>query len=465
MQSFNPASDPPLRINYGTGITPTEELLSQIGERSFLRFWSHPNPHVNSNEELCDLLVVCGDFVIIFSDKDSEFKSTGDPLVGWRRWYRRAIKDSVRQLKTARGNLLQKRVPVYKDKSCTVPLGLPIPSSGMERLYRIAVVSRTKDLNDSQAFVPFIAIDSAVVGEDHTSDSSHPFVIGDVDPDKPFVHVMDVAGLGAVLTELDTVSDFAEYLDAREGFIRGKSGNTADSEWSILARFLMSYDEDGNPYPIDAREPGFTHITREEWGNEQFVMDMNNRRKANIVSRIWDALIDRHAQMLEDGSFVFSTISTVEEGERVVRHMALENRLNRRLLAKAWLEACQVAEPGIAANIRTVPHSGKDRVTYVFLNVSKFENEPEEVFRGKRRGLLQEMMLASLVDEPESQIVVGLAADLGGPPEVYDHAFLDVIESDGEQLRQDAQRMWAKKKSIFGSARYSRSDERGIPRP
>lgn len=225
-----PTSESPIRINDGNGLTPTEELLTQLGERSFLRFWSHANPHINRKEELCDLLVVCGDFVITFSDKNNEFKSTEDQWVGWRRWYRSAVTKSVNQLNGATRNLLRDRVPVFKDKECTVPLGIPIPDPEHERHYRVAVASRAKELNDPEAFVPIISIDSGLVGE-ALQDTAVPFVIGDVVPDRQFVHVMDVAGLRMVLTELDTVSDLAEYLDARESFIRGKPANSADSEW------------------------------------------------------------------------------------------------------------------------------------------------------------------------------------------------------------------------------------------
>lgn len=460
-----PTSESLLRINYGSGLTPTEELLTQLGERSFLRFWSHANPYINRKEELCDLLVICGEFVITFSDKNNEYKSTEDQRVGWRRWYKSAVTKSVNQLNGATRNLLRDRVPIFKDKECTVPLGIPIPDPGHERHYRVAVVSRAKDLSDPEAFVPFITIDSGVVGEAHIQDTAAPFAIGDVVPDGQFVHVMDVAGLRAVLTELGTVSDFAEYLDARESFIRGKSANSADSAWSLLARFMLSYDDQGEPHPVDLQAPGATQLTSAEWDNEQFRRDMTYRRVANADSRVWDALVERHARMIEDQSFAFTTVQTVDEGERVVRYMALENRLNRRILGKRWLDACQIDGPDMAANIRTVPHSANDRTTYVFLNVSNFQNEPEEVFRGKRRGLLQEMMLASLVDVPDSRIVIGLAADLGGPPESYDHAFLDVTENEGEQLRRDARSAWAKKRRVFGPPVGNRHNEWSIPRP
>src|SRR5262245_30555479 len=113
------------RINYGEGLTPTEQLLKFFGERSFLRFWSHANPHVTPTQELCDLLVVCGDYVIIFSDKGVNYQSHRDEQVAWRHWYREAIKESVKQLSGAARHLFALQAPIYKDKACTIPLGLP----------------------------------------------------------------------------------------------------------------------------------------------------------------------------------------------------------------------------------------------------------------------------------------------------------------------------------------------------
>lgn len=126
MQSAGEVFDQ-FRINYGEGLTPTEQLLKYFGERSFLRFWSHANPHVSPWRELCDLLVICGDYVIIFSDKCNDFQSHNDQQVAWRRWYQRAIAKSVQQLNGAVGKLFEPQTPIYKDRPCTVPLGLPVP--------------------------------------------------------------------------------------------------------------------------------------------------------------------------------------------------------------------------------------------------------------------------------------------------------------------------------------------------
>jgi hypothetical protein len=111
-----------------------------------------------------------------------------------------------------------------------VPLGIPLPSTERAKVYRVAVVSRSKELNESEPPQPFVAIDGAVTGEQHVHDGATPFRLGDVAPDAEFVHVIDFAGLWAVLTELDTITDFACYLDARSAFIRGHAFNSAAND-------------------------------------------------------------------------------------------------------------------------------------------------------------------------------------------------------------------------------------------
>ena len=44
-------------------------------EKSFLKLWSYPNLYNKNRKELCDLLVVCGDVAVIFSDKYINFGS------------------------------------------------------------------------------------------------------------------------------------------------------------------------------------------------------------------------------------------------------------------------------------------------------------------------------------------------------------------------------------------------------
>jgi hypothetical protein len=64
------------QINRGTGITETERYLARLADSTFLELWAYPNTFIDkrstpggTGKELADLLVVCGDDVIIFSDK------------------------------------------------------------------------------------------------------------------------------------------------------------------------------------------------------------------------------------------------------------------------------------------------------------------------------------------------------------------------------------------------------------
>lgn len=463
MQSASGVFDQ-FRINYGDGLTPTEQLLKYFGERSFLRFWSHANPHVTPSQELCDLLVMCGDYVIIFSDKSIDFQFHNDRQIAWRRWYRKAIAKSARQLNGAMRHVFELQTPIYKDRPCTVPLGIPIPPMERAQVYRVAVVSLSREVNDAIPPQPFVMIDGAVIGDQHVDDRATPFRLGDVSPGSEFVHVIDFAGLWAVLSDLDTITDFARYLDVRKAFIQGQAGNSAASEWCMLTRYLLSFTDEGDPLPLDSANPGPSHLSNAEWQSESTKAAFRTRREANHDSYLWDFLVSHQAELVEQQSFAFSTYNSVRDAERVVRHLALETRLNRRLLGRAWKEACFIHGPGQAANIRTVPHSDNDATTYVFFTLKQPDGMTDDQYRQQRRDLLQNMVLASLIDVPTSRVIIGIASELGRLPNSYDLLHFNVAEdADQDSIQTDVKACWDFKKQFFGNPRRTLLDERDIP--
>jgi len=452
------------RINYGEGLTPTEQVLKYFGERSFLRFWSHANPHRSPSEELCDLLVVCDDYVIFFSDKSNDFQFHKDEQIAWRRWYGKAIAKSVRQLNGAVRHLFELQTPIYKDRACTVPLGIPRPSRERARVYRVAVVSLSKEGNDAVPPQPFLAIDGGLTGGQHLDDVATPFRLGDVSPDTGFVHVIDFAGLWAVMSELDTIADFALYLDARSAFIRRQVHNSAANEWCMLTRYLLSFTDDGDRLPLDTANPGFTRLSNGEWQPESTKAAFRARKEANRDSYLWDNLVDRQAEMIERQSFDASNYNSVQEAERVVCHMALEERLNRRLLGRAWKEACLIAEPGQSAHLRTVPHGDDNGTTYVFFTLEQPDGIPDEQYRRRPRELLEDFVLPSLIDVPTSRVIIGIASELGREPDSYDLLHFNVAEdADHDTTQADARTAYDFKKQIFEDPRRTVFDERDIP--
>ena len=66
-------------IKKSSGVTESEHRLVKLGEKVFMGLWSYPNPMIKTSsgfQELCDLLVVCGDTVLVFSDKNIKFNET-----------------------------------------------------------------------------------------------------------------------------------------------------------------------------------------------------------------------------------------------------------------------------------------------------------------------------------------------------------------------------------------------------
>jgi hypothetical protein len=60
------------KIIRGSGFTVSERYLHQLSDRTFLKLWTYPNIFNDRNKaprgdgkELCDLLVICGDDILI----------------------------------------------------------------------------------------------------------------------------------------------------------------------------------------------------------------------------------------------------------------------------------------------------------------------------------------------------------------------------------------------------------------
>ena len=66
------------KIERGIGFTPTEMNLAALADKIFLNLWSCPNLFNNEGKELCDLLVICGDDILIFSDKNINWPTNDD---------------------------------------------------------------------------------------------------------------------------------------------------------------------------------------------------------------------------------------------------------------------------------------------------------------------------------------------------------------------------------------------------
>lgn len=115
-----------MRSPKSPGITPSERLLAELAEKTFLKLWSYPNvfraqgkkTSDGDGKELCDLLAVFGNHLIIFSDKLCAVPISGDLDLAWRRWYDRAIAKSAKQIFGAERWLKNFQQQVFVDRAC-----------------------------------------------------------------------------------------------------------------------------------------------------------------------------------------------------------------------------------------------------------------------------------------------------------------------------------------------------------
>lgn len=331
------------------GVTASERYLARLCRQSFLRLWSWPNLFRDQRagpktegKEVCDLLAVFDRHVFLFSDKYCAFPATGDIRVDWSRWFKRAVWKGAEQVWGAERWIREHPDRLFCDPACTVRLPINLPAPAQTIFHRI-VVAHGAGQRCVQQFggSASLMIAPSIVGKQHFEPSSEatPFTIGTLDPRRGFVHVMDDFTLDVVLRTVDTVSDLAGYLEAKEELITSGRLIHAAGEEELLAHYLKNADETGRH--IFAMRGDATHISLGEgvWENFQTRPERLAQLKANRVSYAWDALINEFIKTALTGNRFFPTDYTVAQTEAVLRLMASESRTERRALAKALLEA------------------------------------------------------------------------------------------------------------------------------
>lgn len=379
------------------GFTASERYLARLCERSFLSLWSHPNLFRAPNKELCDLLVIFGEHVIVFSDKSCAFKP-GEH--GWSRWYRSAISDSASQLQRAAGWLRSHRDRVFMDVRCTVPF--PFEPPAKPKLHLIAVA-----LGAAEACRAYFGGGSGSLIVAPDTDGAEPFTVGDIDPSKPFVHVLDETSLDLVMRELDTIDDFVRYFAAKETFVRSGKLDSAAGEEELLAYYLQRTDEMGEHGFIFGGNP--TEVIIDElWQGFIERPEYRAKKKADEISYVWDRMIESVARCAAEGRLVVGNELPLQDHERGLRLLAAEPRVARRGLAKSLREVFARSDTQDMYARYVAPNDHRAH-GYVFLTVRRRpEFRTEERYREFRRRTLLHYCETVKLRQPELSTLVGL---------------------------------------------------------
>ncbi len=426
------------KIIRSAGTTPSEKYLAKLADRTFLNLWSYPNffndrkeGEKGTGKELCDLLVICGDDVLVFSDKSIQWPTNRDLHLAWSRWYRRAIANSVKQIRGAERWLLQFPDRIFIDPACLrrLPIELPVPETRRVHGIIVALGAHEACGNYFGGDVGTFPIKPVLKGDHHITtiaDGYMPFAIGDVAPNGSFIHVFDNYALDLVMNELDTISDLTRYLVCRERIIRSEQLLWAAGEDDLLGLYLQLMGEDGDH---DFVKPDGSVIAE----HDRFVVpdgmyerlinrpEYLNKKRADEVSYVWDRLIEKFGTHVLEGTSVTTigdapNIADVEAG---LRAMALENRVLRRMLGGAVISAmetalerrvnrfCRVIIPGTNPPGRNIIY-----VFLIFAYQDHFDQEDGyDTYRRERATTLWAYCLNVLSDNRNLTKVIGIAID------------------------------------------------------
>ena len=126
-------------------VTPSESYLRELCNRTFLSLWSYPNPYRDqagngdNGKEICDLLVVFENNIVIFSDKHCKFPDSDNLDLDWARWYRHAIEKSACQSWGAERWIRTHPDRVFLDAKCTKRFPLSLVTTPAAVFYRVVI--------------------------------------------------------------------------------------------------------------------------------------------------------------------------------------------------------------------------------------------------------------------------------------------------------------------------------------
>jgi hypothetical protein len=426
----------------GRGTTKTERLLADLGEQAFLNLWSYPNLFyekkqggVGDGKELCDMLVVCGNDIIIFSDKHINYQNDKPVEVAWPRFYRKAIEGAVKQINGADNWIARHPDKIFTDAACTQRLPIELPSTETRRVHGVVVATGAhaaiqdivRDKSGSFLIRPKLKGPEAI----HFSQPDFvPFCVGDVNPDGMFIHVFDDVAIKRVLEHPNTVSDFTRYLNKRAAYLRSGKLVFAPGEEVLLAVYIQTGIFTGGDYDFEAprkkKFAGFLRmIPQGEWAGYIRSDHFFAKTMADEVSEVWDRLINIFTENVLAGTSVaiLGEKPSVPLSERGLRFMAMENRFARRLLGAAVEDALRTAremrQDRFTRVIMPSAVSANPKVAYVFM-VLAYPTELEErggleggyqQYRQARASMLEAYCMGVLFKNRQLDTAVGIALD------------------------------------------------------
>lgn len=420
-------------IQPSAGITPSERVLAQLCSKTFLRLWAYPNlyrdqrlsPTNSIGKEICDLLVVCGTHLIIFSDKSCAFPASGDLEKDWSRWYRRAIRRSAEQIAGAERWLRTYPDRTFLDEQCQRRFPLNLQPWDQLTVHRIVVALNAADRCRAEiGGTGSLLIDPDLVGDAHVTPTAkyyQPFAVGWIDPALGYIHVLDDVTLGIVLTALNTVTDFVDYLDKKEALIASGKLHWAPGEQDLLAVYLSNVNETGSHDFPKLQSAQRVAVEEQSWSTLCADPRYQAKYHADVDSLHWDSIIEDFSGHIFEATLLTDEPYEIQEYELALRVMARERRVARRILGRAIAEKIQSVPRG-KIGVRYIVSFDQPGLGYVYLLYPLGESDDRDRNRERRKLYLFECCIVFGWKHQNLKQIIGIATEtaLGNPGRSHD---------------------------------------------
>lgn len=412
--------------------THSEKLLAGLGDKAFLKLWSFANVYTNKGlkyqengepkgqgNELCDLLVVFGDHVLIFSDKgEVQYRPHEDVKISWTRWVKSAFLDSAYSTYKAEKWIKEYPERIYLDKECSEKFPIAIPPLDKIKIHRIAVTrgitEYAKEFYKDESGT--LLIRPNIIGKQHYE---NPFIIGTADDKKGYVHFFDELSIERVFEELDTLIDFTDYLSRKEELIESRTLLIAAGEDELLGYYLSSregFDNFHSPFfPIPkqrtdevlAVQPGFYEGHRKTDAYKAI-------KEMSKISYFWDRCIELMGKAAFTGKWYETNGKNYDEEIKVLKYMASESRMARSILSDSFMPVSNkpFKQNEFLPRVRVLNSPTNPDIIYVWLVMLKsIQQKDYAEYREHRRDAVISYCMACKDAYPQFNTIVGIASD------------------------------------------------------
>jgi hypothetical protein len=384
-------------------VNESEARLADLSRRTFMSMWSYQNPFYKEGKELCDVLIVFGQDVIVISDKAISYAEHKDSATAWSRWYRKAVKASVTQLQGALKTIKNRPDTIHLDAKVSSPFPLEFPDPTKARYHLVAVAHGSEQAGAAQYGTPSLAVDSSVV------DGQTLLTVG-VHFDGVFVHVVNRTALDAMFECFDTTADLVGYLNEKQNLFTGGRVFMSGEE-DLIAVYMTGRRPDGSASLnalVEGPEHGPKSVARGLWAALQASASFNDRRKQLAPSYVIDDVVEQLASEYKLGRISGDRASDLAYHATAFQLLAAESRMARMLIGLGVVDVLNES-PGTFWSV-VIESRGQPGVLYLWLISPVVQNSVSDDALEERVGEeLMDYIVVAMSKFPNAHTFFGIA--------------------------------------------------------